>query len=61
MKLNSLDKSHDKVLNKSLSAANDSTKTLNKCTVQEGVRMMVAPSMFVTGKKLNTLQYFYQV
>lgn len=51
MKLNSLDKSHDKVLQKSLNAANDSTKTINKCSVQEGVRMMVTPSMFMTGKE----------
>lgn len=49
MKLNSLDKSHDKILQKSLSTTSDSTRVVTKCSVQEGVRMMVTPSMFMTG------------
>lgn len=47
MKLNSLDRSH-----KTASSSGDILRPLpaNKCSVQEGVRMMVTPSMFMTGK-----------
>lgn len=41
MKLNSLDK-HQK------SSSTDSSKITTKCSIQEGVRMMVAPSIFMT-------------
>lgn len=41
MKLNSLDK-HQK------SSSIDSSKITTKCSIQEGVRMMVAPSIFMT-------------
>lgn len=42
MKLNSLDKSSQK------HTTTDSTKIVTKCSVQEGVRMMVTPSIFMT-------------
>lgn len=50
MKLNSLDKSHDKSLQKSGSALAETARLASKCSVQEGVRMMVTPSMFMTGQ-----------
>lgn len=49
MKLNSLDKSHDKSLQKSQSSTESKVVTTTKvCSVQEGVRMMVTPSIFMT-------------
>lgn len=50
MKLNSLDKTHEKVLHKSMSTTIESTRIVTKCSVQEGVRMMVTPSMFMSGQ-----------
>lgn len=51
MKLNSLDKSHDKLLQKTMGNSVDSgSRIVSKCSVQEGVRMMVTPSMFMTGQ-----------
>lgn len=44
MKLNSLDKSGQK------HSSLDSSKITTKCSVQEGVRMMVSPSIFMTQK-----------
>lgn len=48
MKLNSLDKSGQK------HSSLDSSKITTKCSVQEGVRMMVSPSIFMTQKKTDT-------
>lgn len=52
MKLNSLDKSHEKFVQKSPGDSVDGTSSRisTKCSVQEGVRMMVTPSMFMTGQ-----------
>lgn len=47
MKLNSLDRTH-----KGASSSGEILRPLpaGKCSVQEGVRMMVTPSMFMTGR-----------
>lgn len=51
MKLNSLDKSHDKMVQKTIgNSVDSSSRIVTKCSVQEGVRMMVTPSMFMTGQ-----------
>lgn len=51
MKINSLDKSHDKYVQKTIGNSVDSgSRVVTKCSVQEGVRMMVTPSMFMTGQ-----------
>lgn len=48
MKLNSLDKIHDKSWQKAhSSSSSDSSRIVTKCSVQEGVRMMVTPSIFM--------------
>lgn len=44
MKLNSLDRSHSHKVH-----ADGVRPNTSKCSVQEGVRMMVTPSMFMTG------------
>lgn len=51
MKLNSLDKSHEKLVQKTIgNSVDSSSRVVTKCSVQEGVRMMVTPSMFMTGQ-----------
>lgn len=51
MKINSLDKSHDKYAQKTVGNSVESgSRVTTKCSVQEGVRMMVTPSMFMTGQ-----------
>lgn len=51
MKLNSLDRSQDKFTPKTSGPLSDTRAVpVSKCSVQEGVRMMVTPSMFMTGK-----------
>lgn len=51
MKLNSLDKLHDKSLQKSQSGL--STGIVTKCSLQEGVRMMVTPSIFMPPQQIE--------
>lgn len=46
MKLNSLDRSH--TAHKTTATSAVASMMANKCSVQEGVRMMVTPSMFMT-------------
>lgn len=49
-KLNSLDRNSHKTI------APDSTKIVTKCSVQEGVRMMVTPSIFMTPQPPTTIE-----